>query len=212
MSSARNRTRSPGSKDGCCAACADPDAGGSGVRLEPLDAQLAEQQALAADPIFHEQDRGLEVVRGAPIQHRRVDQVRAQGRDREAEQNDDEAEQAWRAALECVGGQSPPRPGQQQCGQQQAGRTEPERRLERQREIGCDAGAEPDRQPQQPALALGQQVGDEPGEQFGARRTTGRRRPWWRRARRDEGADAPSAVSVLDHRAAQLMGTAVYLL
>ena len=131
-----------------CAACADPDAGGSRVRLDSLDAQLAEQQALAADPIFHEQDRGLEVVRGAPIQHRRVDQVRAQGRDREAEQNDDEAEQAWRAALECVGGQSPPRPGQQQCGQQQSSRTQPKRRLERQREICCDAGTEPDRQPQ----------------------------------------------------------------
>jgi hypothetical protein len=93
--------------------------------------------------------------------------MRAQSRHREAQQKDDKAKQAWRTAMECVGGQPPRRPGKQQRGKQQTGRTEPERRLEGQAEVRCDADTQSDRQPQQPALALGKEVGDEPGKQIG---------------------------------------------
>jgi hypothetical protein len=95
------------------AAGADPDPGRGRVRLEPLDGQLAKQKALTADLVFHEQDRAFEFVRGPPIEHRRLDQVRAPSRHRKTEHKDESAEQAWRPDLEGVRGQAPPHPAHQ---------------------------------------------------------------------------------------------------
>ncbi len=147
------------------AASAHADLGRSGVALQPLDSRVAEQKALAAGAILHEQDGGLELVRTAILKHRRLDQLRAHARHREAEQKDQNAEQAWHAAEKRRGGQAPPQPEQKNASNEQTGRAEPDRGLNREREVHGDAGAEPDRQPKKPALALREQIAGEPGQE-----------------------------------------------
>ena len=211
MSSARIRTRSPGSNAGSALRVLTRILGRSGVALQPLDSSVAEQKALAAGAILHEQDRGLELVRAAPLKHRRLDQLRAHARHREAEQKGQNAEQAWHAA-ERRGGQAPPQPEQKNTSNEQTGRAEPDRRLDRQREVDGDAGAERDRQPKQPALALREQVAGEPGQEAGAVGGHGRCRPTRPRLAAWSGRCA-IAVFVLDHAPTSwLHGTSVYQL
>jgi hypothetical protein len=157
--------RSPGSRGGRRAARADPDAHRGGVPLEPLDACLAQQHALAAGAILHQQDRGFDLARAAPLQHRRLDQLGAHGSHGEAEQQDETPEQTRHAAVADVVGVAPPEPGERDRGEQKTERPRPDRRLDRERKVHGDPGAEPHGQPQEPTLALGQQVVGEPGRE-----------------------------------------------
>jgi hypothetical protein len=94
------------------------------------------------------------------LQHRRGDQRRARLGRREArgERAQDDQRQP----------RPGPRPehGQRREQQAQTRRAEPKRRLGRQQEVDADAGAQPDRQPERPALALGlQRAGQAEGQQ-----------------------------------------------
>ena len=189
------RTRSPGSNAGSALRVLTRIWAGVACALEPLDHGLAEQKALPADALLDEQDRGRR-ARGPPAAPAPAPRPAACA--------------SSPPRSRARGRRTPSRPGAQRenasagrrhhsqnrrtAARTQAGRAEPGRRLDREREVHGDARAKPDRQPEEPALALREQVLGEPGQE--ARRSgpaaghVARRRRGWRR-HRASGAPSP---------------------
>jgi hypothetical protein len=66
---------------------ADPDLHRGRSAFEALDDRSPEREALAVDAILDQQDCRLDLVGTAPLQRRRCHEFRADGRDREAQQD-----------------------------------------------------------------------------------------------------------------------------
>jgi hypothetical protein len=144
---------------------ADPDLGRGRGRIELLDRQLAEGQPLAAHPILDQEHPAFQHMGAAALQHRRCDQ---RGAERGRAQADgdrcqsDQRRQAQRLGLERL---RIAWADQGEHDRQQERRSQPEGGLRAEAEVQADAETDPDREPQQPTLALLEQPREQPGHE-----------------------------------------------
>ena len=110
---------------------ADADPGRRVLRPKVIDPQLGKENTLTARALFDQQDRRLEVVGGAPFQHRRRNQMRARRGDGEAQDQSGQADQCRHPLLPRIARKPPPEPEQCRRDQAQRGETPPQRRLPR---------------------------------------------------------------------------------
>ncbi len=127
------------------------------LRAQPVDTKLGQRRAEAVRAVFDQVDAAVHRDRPEPaVQHRRRDQGRPDLRRGEAQrqrthgQRHDDGQGA--AAVPAAATERA-----ENCGRGDGRGAEPARRLHGQREIEGDAGTQADRQPQGPAVAIGDQ-------------------------------------------------------